>query len=299
MPLLAADVGIAGVSGRFARSMYGDRSSPADGQEHVLPPASGTGQALRTSEIDPNYLAEIARVQDLLRAAARKGVEEPLFATTFADAASNPREVASNHARRTLAPTGAAEVKGRIRTSSRMANETAFPLDYVGLRSAFVRSALDVDALADLLSDGWAAGYRATPAGEVELVEVEQGKLTYLFDIAYARVLGVLRNLSASERRIPHCAHARLPALSDGTSVSARPPGRAHRRRRDGHQPRPTRRGTQCQRRLARLERWAQARPGAFLAVEVSYDDDSQTPAGFVYLVAAERELRYERFANR
>src|ERR1700747_173402 len=72
-----------------------------------------------------------------------------------------------------------------------MANETAFPLDYDGLRAAFERCALDVDALADLLSDGWAAGYRATTAGEVELVEVEQEKLTFLFDVAYARVVGV------------------------------------------------------------------------------------------------------------
>jgi hypothetical protein len=88
MPLLAADVGIAGVSGRFARSMYTDRSSPAHGQELALPPASGTGQALRTSEIDRGYLAKVARVQDLLRAATRKGIEEPTFATTFADAAS-------------------------------------------------------------------------------------------------------------------------------------------------------------------------------------------------------------------
>jgi DNA/RNA non-specific endonuclease len=48
-----------------------------------------------------------------------------------------------------------------------------------------------------------------------------------------------------------------------------------------------------------RLERWAQARPGTFLAVEVSYDDGGQTPARFVYLVAAERELRYELFTNR
>jgi len=47
-----------------------------------------------------------------------------------------------------------------------------------------------------------------------------------------------------------------------------------------------------------RLEQWAQARPGAFLAVEVSYDDGSQTPARFVYVVAADHELRYQRFAN-
>jgi hypothetical protein len=36
-----------------------------------------------------------------------------------------------------------------------------------------------------------------------------------------------------------------------------------------------------------------------FLAVEVSYGDDSQTPARFVYVVAADHELRYQRFANR
>jgi hypothetical protein len=88
MPLLANDVGVTGVSRTFARTMYGDRSSPAHGQELVLPPASRTSQATRTSDIDPAYLAKVARVQDLLRAATRKGIEDPAFAATFADVAS-------------------------------------------------------------------------------------------------------------------------------------------------------------------------------------------------------------------
>jgi hypothetical protein len=53
-----------------------------------LPPASRTGQATRTSDIDPDYLAKISRIQDLLRAATRRGIEDPAFAATFADAAS-------------------------------------------------------------------------------------------------------------------------------------------------------------------------------------------------------------------
>jgi len=51
-----------------------------------LPPATTTGQATGTSDIDPTYLAKVARVQDLLRAATRKGIEDPDFASTFTDA---------------------------------------------------------------------------------------------------------------------------------------------------------------------------------------------------------------------
>jgi hypothetical protein len=88
MPLLAADVGVSGVSKMFARNMYSDRSSPAHGQELELEPAAGTEQAARTSDIDRAYLAKIARVQDLLRAATRNAIVDPAFAATFADAAA-------------------------------------------------------------------------------------------------------------------------------------------------------------------------------------------------------------------
>jgi hypothetical protein len=179
-----------------------------------------------------------------------------------------------------------------------MDDETRVSLDYGQLSAAFERGALDVEELADLLSDGWASTYRATSRGEVELVEVEQGKLTYLFDISYARVVGVYGRsapptdeypsarvrgfpLPRSERRLVR-GHLAAHTVGGGTDINLVPQDAA----------------LNVSGAWRRLERWAQARPGAFLAVEVSYNDDRQTPAGFVYLVAAERELRYERFAN-
>jgi hypothetical protein len=85
MPLLAADVGVGGISRNFARTMYAARSAPAHGQEIVLAPATRTSQATQPSITDSDYLAKVARVQDLLRAGTRKGIEEPAFAATFAD----------------------------------------------------------------------------------------------------------------------------------------------------------------------------------------------------------------------
>lgn len=88
LPLLAAELGIGGVSGRFARRMYGDRSSPAHGQELVLPEASSTDQAGQAAAIDHGYLAKLVLLQNVLRAATRRAIEDPAFAASFADAAS-------------------------------------------------------------------------------------------------------------------------------------------------------------------------------------------------------------------
>jgi hypothetical protein len=56
LPLLADEVGVAGITKTFASKMYGDRASPAHGQELVLSPATRSTQALRTTDIDPTYL---------------------------------------------------------------------------------------------------------------------------------------------------------------------------------------------------------------------------------------------------
>src|SRR5258706_9510125 len=129
--------------------------------------------------------------------------------------------------------------------------------------------------------------------------DLEGVYLRLLFDISYAGVVGVYGRstsrtgeypsarmrgfpLPRSEGRLVR-GHLAAHAIGGGTDINLVPQDAA----------------LNVSGAWRRLERWAQARPGAFLAVEVSYDDDSQTPAGFVYLVAAERELRYERFANR
>jgi hypothetical protein len=93
MVMLSADVDVAGVSGNFAKTMYEHRSSPAHGQELPAMASMATKQGnrrsrLRTTDLDPEYMAKVARVQDLLRAATRRAIIEPSFATTFRDVAS-------------------------------------------------------------------------------------------------------------------------------------------------------------------------------------------------------------------
>ena len=83
MPLVAAEVGIAGVSGTYARRMYSDRSHPAHGQELNLPPATASGQEDDPpAAIDP-YFGKVARLQDLLRAIVRRAIDDLEFADVF------------------------------------------------------------------------------------------------------------------------------------------------------------------------------------------------------------------------
>lgn len=174
------------------------------------------------------------------------------------------------------------------------------PLDYASVKDAFERGTIGTDELAERLSDGWAAAYRAASEGVAELVEVDQENLTYLFDVAQARVVGVhghsappatayprarMRGfpLPRSKRRLVR-GHLAAHTVGGGTDINLIPQDAA----------------LNVSGAWRRLERWAQARPGAFLAVEVTYEDGGQTPAGFVYLVAAsEGELHYQRFQNK
>jgi hypothetical protein len=172
-------------------------------------------------------------------------------------------------------------------------------VDYARLKKTFERCTLNVDSIANEVSDGWAASYRAATAGDVELVEVDQGQLTYLFDIAHARVVGVYGRASAPTSDYPktrmrgfplprsakHMVRGHLAAhtLGGGTDINLVPQEAS----------------LNVSSAWRAFERWAQSRAGAFVAIEVIYADDSQTPAALVYLVADDDELRYERFENR
>jgi hypothetical protein len=92
-------------SSRFARRMYDDRPSPAHTQEHRGPSATSAKQRPRppqTADLEAKYLAKVARVQDLLRAATRN--RGPAVATVFSDVASIrarfPRWSVTRHSRR-------------------------------------------------------------------------------------------------------------------------------------------------------------------------------------------------------
>jgi hypothetical protein len=172
------------------------------------------------------------------------------------------------------------------------------PVDYDAVKNDFDRGRLDVSALAARLSDEWAAAYRSG-TGESELVEVDQGALTYLFDIAGARVVGVYGHSAPTNAARPAARMRGFPlpatsgeplvrghlvahAVGGGTDINLVPQNAA----------------LNASGAWRRLERLTQSHPGSFVAVEVGYDDDSQTPSRFTYIVAAVGALTIEHFLN-
>jgi hypothetical protein len=172
-------------------------------------------------------------------------------------------------------------------------------IDYRDLQAAYGGGRLDERGLTDRLSDVWSAAYRSRTAAETELVEVDQGDLTYLFDIAASRVVAVYGKVAPSVLPRPKSRMRGFPlppsaegelvrghlvahALGGGTDINLIPQSAA----------------LNISKAWRRLERLAQGQPDAFVAVEVSYEDDSQTPARFTYVVAAAGELTFESFAN-
>jgi hypothetical protein len=84
IPLLAHDVGVPNVSKTFASQMYDERSRPAHGQELSLQAwTANTEEGNGSSEVSPAYLEKLGRLQDILRAATRKAIEDPEFAAVF------------------------------------------------------------------------------------------------------------------------------------------------------------------------------------------------------------------------
>jgi hypothetical protein len=169
--------------------------------------------------------------------------------------------------------------------------------DYAALKDEFDRGLLSEESLALRLSDGSSASYlqRTTVA---ELVEVDQAELTYLFDIANQRVVGVYgRAVPNTDPRPaarirgfplptnwPNLVRGHLAAhsLGGGTDINLIPQSAA----------------LNISGPWRQLERLAQANPGCFVAIEATYDDETQTPAQLSYLVAANGVLTYKCFSN-
>jgi hypothetical protein len=169
---------------------------------------------------------------------------------------------------------------------------------YEALKRNFDEGRIDEEELALRLSDAWATSYREGCTA-TELVEVDQGELTYLFDIAAQRVLGVYgRAVPPSTPRpaarmrgfpLPPTGdnlvrgHLAAHSIGGGTDINLIPQNAA----------------LNLSGAWRRLERLAQLSPGSFVAIEASYDDGSQTPTQLTYLVAVNGTLAFERFSNR
>jgi hypothetical protein len=169
--------------------------------------------------------------------------------------------------------------------------------DYEGLKREFDCGQLDVSALSDRLRDSWAVVYRQH-SRECELVEVDQGGLTYLFDISGERVVGVCGSVTPSDAPRPATrmrghplpagradlvrGHLVAHSLGGGTDINLIPQN-ARLNISGGWR---------------RFEQLAHASPGSFVAVAAAYDSDSQTPDRLTYLIAIDRELQFETFSN-
>lgn len=173
-------------------------------------------------------------------------------------------------------------------------------VDYEALKADFERGRLDEVGLAAQIIDEWAAAYRARASGETELVEITLGAVTYLFDVAAERVIAVYGHSVLTQLPRPAGRMRGFPlpttvpgpfvrghlvahAIGGGTDINLVPQSAT----------------LNVSGPWRRLERLAQAHPGAFVAVEVGYADASQTPSRFTYLVAVECALSVEQFANR
>jgi hypothetical protein len=151
------------------------------------------------------------------------------------------------------------------------------------------------------LSDLWARRYRALAIDEVELVEVTIGAFTYLFDLSLERAVGVYgfsvpQKSARPASRIrghPLPADSRQRALIRGHLVAHSVGGGADINLI------PQSAALNISGRWRSLERWSQTHPGSFLAVEVIYNDGTQTPSAFVYVATCEGTIKYEEFENR
>ena len=171
-------------------------------------------------------------------------------------------------------------------------------VDYPSLKRDFDERRIDEAGLASKLSDAWAATYRGSNP-DCELVEVDQGELTYLFDIDVQRVVGVYGRSAPTATPRPASrmrgfplppsepdrvrGHLAAHSIGGGTDINLIPQDAA----------------LNISGAWRQLERLAEANPGCFVAIEESYDDDTQTPAQLTYVVAANGTLTFEHFSNR
>jgi hypothetical protein len=168
-------------------------------------------------------------------------------------------------------------------------------VDYEALAAAEI----DADVFSDLLPSAWAAEYRlATPTAE--LVDIELGPLTYLFDLTAEWTLGVYgRSAPASVPR---------PAARLRGHPSYNRPGRASTDR--GHLAAHTIGGGADINLVAQdhllnisggwrsFERYAQRHPGTPFGVQARYLANDDRPHSFVYSMIRAGRFVYREFRN-
>jgi len=171
-------------------------------------------------------------------------------------------------------------------------------VDYQAVREA-VAAAESVDGLGHQISSAWAAQYQQQSKGPAELVEVNLGSLTYLFDVAQERTVGVYGKSAPTSETRPESRIRGHPSYNRGEQQTDR-----------GHLAAHTIGGGADINLVAQdhavnisgawrgFERYAQENPGTFFAVQVEYETDQDRPSGFVYGMVRDAQFEHQRFTN-
>ncbi len=171
-------------------------------------------------------------------------------------------------------------------------------VDYQAVREA-VAAAKSVDGLAQQISSAWAAQYQQQCKGFTELVEVNLGSLTYLFDVAQGRTVGVYGTSMPTSEARPESRISGHPSYNRGEKQTDR-----------GHLAAHTIGGGTDINLVAQdhavnigaawrgFERYAQENPGTFFAVQVEYATDQDRPSGFVYGMVRDGQFEHQQFTN-
>lgn len=190
-------------------------------------------------------------------------------------------------------------------------------MDYASLTLDPCAARADWDSVArELLVDQWISEYRASTVWDAQVLEIQQGTVTYLFDAAPSLerheggaedrvVVAWGRSSAPADRRDRNRLAGLVPLPS---RWSARELDRGHL---VGHslgggldlnivpQSAALNRGHSAEgRRWRSLERAATARPGTPLFVRPIYSDPSWRPAAFEYGLLRADGLQVERFSN-
>jgi hypothetical protein len=171
-------------------------------------------------------------------------------------------------------------------------------IDYQAVRDA-VGAGNSVASVGKQISSAWAAQYKQECKGRTELVEVDLGSLTYLFDVAHGRAVGVYGTSSPTTEARPESRISGHPSYNKSERQTDR-----------GHLAAHTIGGGADINLVAQdhavnisgawrgFERYAQANPGAFFAVQVQYATDQDRPSGFVYGVVRDGQFEHQQFDN-
>lgn len=182
-------------------------------------------------------------------------------------------------------------------SEARLIHDGRVDYDAVGERLAELAYSEDAGCS---IADAWAEQYRRETTQETELVEIELGTFTYLYDVAHERVVGVYGRSAPTDAPRPSArmrghpsynrpgeaptdrGHLAAHTIGGGTDINLVP--QTHT--------------LNVSSAWRRFERYLQKHPGTFFLVQVVYADSSQRPSAFVYGVVEEGVLRYERLSN-